>query len=361
MVLRIERDQNRFKKIVRGHIKKELRKYVSRGELIGRQGKELISIPIPQIEIPQFRHGKRGSGGIGQGDGEQGEQLGVGEGGDSPGEHILEVDVSLDELATILGEALELPRIEPRGRRNIDTPRYRYTSMRQVGPESLRHFKKTYREALKRQIMSGSYDVHQPRVVPIREDRRYLSWRKVPEPESAAVIIYMMDVSGSMGDEQKEIVRIEAFWIDTWLSRQYRRLEKRYIVHDAVAHEVDRDTFFRTRESGGTKISSAYAMASKMIDESYSPMEWNIYPFHFTDGDNWGGGDTEVCLELLKSHLLPRVNAFCYGQVKSMYGSGQFIRDLKENMSDTENLLLSEIRSKDAILDSIRDFLGAGK
>lgn len=361
MVLRIERDHNRFKKIVRGHIKKELRKYVSRGELIGRQGKELISIPIPQIEIPQFRHGKRGSGGIGQGEGEQGTQVGVGEGGDAPGEHILEVDVSLDELATILGEALELPRIEPRGRRNVETQRYRYTSMRQVGPESLRHFKRTYREALKRQIMSGAYDVHRPRVVPVREDRRYLSWRRVPEPESAAVIIYMMDVSGSMGDEQKEIVRIEAFWIDTWLSRQYRRLEKRYIVHDAVAHEVDRETFFRTRESGGTKISSAYTMASKMIDESYSPVEWNIYPFHFTDGDNWGGGDTEVCLELLKSQLLPRVNAFCYGQVKSMYGSGQFIRDLRENMPESENLLLSEIRSKDAIVDSIRDFLGAGK
>ncbi len=60
----------------------------------------------------------------------------------------------------------------------------------------------------------------------------------------------MMDVSGSMGDEQKEIVRIESFWIDAWLRRQYQGLESRYIIHDAVAREVDRDTFFRTRESG---------------------------------------------------------------------------------------------------------------
>lgn len=361
MVLRIERDHNRFKKIVRGHIKKELRKYVSKGELIGRQGKDLISIPIPQIEVPQFRHGRRGSGGIGQGEGEQGQPVEVGEAGSDAGDHILEVEVSLDDLATILGEALGLPRIEPRGKRNLDSARNKYTSIRNVGPESLRHVKKTYKAALKRQIMMGTYDPTDPRIVPVREDRRYLSWKKTPEPESAAVIIYMMDVSGSMGDEQKEIVRIEAFWIDTWLSRQYKRLDKRYIVHDAVAHEVDRDTFFRTRESGGTKISSAYSLASGLIDEHYSPYEWNIYPFHFTDGDNWGGGDTEVCLELLRTKLLPRVNAFCYGQVKSMYGSGQFIRDLRESMSDAENLLLSEIRSKDAILDSIRDFLGTGR
>ncbi len=73
----------------------------------------------------------------------------------------------------------------------------------------------------------------------------------------------MMDVSGSMGDEQKEIVRIESFWIDTWLRKQYKGLETRFIIHDAVAREVDRDTFFHTRESGGTMISSAYKLCAR--------------------------------------------------------------------------------------------------
>jgi hypothetical protein len=72
----------------------------------------------------------------------------------------------------------------------------------------------------------------------------------------------MMDVSGSMGDEQKEIVRIEAFWIDTWLKSQYKKVETRYIVHDAAAREVDAHTFYHLRESGGTKISSAYDPAA---------------------------------------------------------------------------------------------------
>ena len=82
----------------------------------------------------------------------------------------------------------------------------------------------------------------------------------------------MMDVSGSMGDEQKEIVRIESFWLDTWLRNAIPgHRVSRYIIHDATAKEVDRETFFRTRESGGTMISSAYKLCAKLIEEEYSP------------------------------------------------------------------------------------------
>jgi hypothetical protein len=171
----------------------------------------------------------------------------------------------------------------------------------------------------------------------------------------------MMDVSGSMGDEQKEIVRIESFWIDTWLRRQYQGLESRYIIHDAVAREVDRDTFFKTRESGGTMISSAYKLASQLIDEHYPSDEWNIYPFHFSDGDNWSMDDTLTCVELLKKDILPKVNMFAYGQVESPYGSGQFIKDLREHFGSEDAVIVSEIRDRDAIVGSIKEFLGKGK
>ena len=181
-------------------------------------------------------------------------------------------------------------------------------------------------------------------------------------PESNAVILYMMDVSGSMGDEQKDIVRTESFWIDTWLRTQYKGIETRYIIHDAAAREVDRDTFFSTRESGGTKISSAYELCNKIIDEEYSPQDWNIYPFHFSDGDNWGD-DTETCIGILKDHLLEKSNLFCYGQVEGLYGSGSFKEDLKRyiDLNHVENLATSEIRSKDEIYDSIKEFLGKGR
>ncbi len=368
MSLRVDQDHSRFRAIVRGKIRKNLRKYISQGELLGKKGKDLVSIPVPQIDVPRFRLNDRQSGGVGQGDGDPGDPLGgdadgdgTGKAGEQAGEHILEVDVTLEELAEILGEELELPDIEDRGKAKIISAKDRYTGVRRTGPESLRHFRRTYRQALKRQIASGSYNAARPIIIPVREDRRYRSWNTEVEPVANAVIVYQMDVSGSMGDEQKEIVRIESFWIDTWLRSQYKGLESRYIIHDAVAREVDRETFFHTRESGGTMISSAYKLCAQMIDSDYPPSEWNIYPFHFSDGDNWSVDDTLLCVELLRTKILPRVNMFCYGQVESPYGSGQFIKDLREHLADDDRVVTSEIRDKEAIVDSIKDFLGKGR
>jgi uncharacterized sporulation protein YeaH/YhbH (DUF444 family) len=366
MVRKIEKDALRFRQIVRGRIKKDLRKYITQGEMIGKQGKHLVSIPLPQIEIPRFRYGSNQKSGVGQGEGGEGTPVdaggeGSGQGGDAPGRHILEVEVTLDELAQILGEELELPRIRPKGNANIQGQRERYTGIRTTGPESLRHLKRTFRRALKRQIAAGIYDPERPVIIPIREDKRYLSWQNRLLPENNAVVIYMMDVSGSMGTEQKEIVRIASFWIDTWLRSQYKNIEVRYIVHDAVAREVDQHTFYHLRESGGTKISSAYELCARMIDQLYSPDDWNIYPFHFSDGDNWSGKDTERCVELLRQYLVPAVNQFSYGQVKSAYGSGQFKGDLEKSCGDEETLVTSEIPNRESIPDCIKAFLGKGR
>ncbi len=365
-IKRIERDKKRFDAIIRGRIKKDLRKHITRGELIGKRGREIVSIPLPQIELPQLKYGRKEMAGVGQGEGGEGTPIGVGEAaggggaGDQPGVHIREVEISIQELAELLGEELELPRIEPRGKRTLKSRRSRYKTVRPTGPESLRSFRRTYRQALKRELASGNYDFRQPMVTPVREDMRYRSWKEEPEPVANAVIIYMMDVSGSMSNEQKEIVRIESFWIDTWIRAHYHGIANRYIVHDAAAHEVDRETFYTTRESGGTRISSAYEMSAKIIAGEYDPQEWNVYCFHFSDGDNWGGGDDERCFELLGERLLPHVNLFGYGQVESRYGSGHFLEALGENVDD-ERLVLSQIPDRDSILDSIKDFLGKGK
>jgi uncharacterized sporulation protein YeaH/YhbH (DUF444 family) len=367
--LRIDQDHSRFRNIVRGRIRQNLRKYISKGELRGRQGKDIVSIPIPHIDIPKLRFGDKQQGGVAQGDGEPGDALsgspqdgdGEGKAGDQAGDHPLEVELTLDELADILGEELELPNIENKGKSAIVDKKDRYVGVRNVGPNSLRHFKRTFRSALRRQIALGTYDPKRPVIIPTRDDMRYKSWKTEEEPVANAVIIYMMDVSGSMGDEQKEIVRIESFWIDTWLRKQYKDIATRFIIHDAAAREVDRDTFFRTRESGGTMISSAYRLAAEMIERDYPSEQWNIYPFHFSDGDNWSVDDTLLCVDILKKLLLPVSNVFCYGQVDSPYGSGQFIKDLKEHFSDDEQLITSEINDRDAIVESIREFLGKGK
>ncbi len=365
MILQINSDHQRFRKIVKGKIRKDLRKFLTRGELLGREGKKYISIPVHGIDTPHFRYGDNESSGVGKGDGKPGDTVdgegGMGPGGTQEGQHILEVDVSLDELAEILGEELQLPRIKPKGKHRITSERDKYSGIRQSGPESLRHFRRTFRRALRRQIMSGLYNADNPRIVFERRDKVYRSWKTVRKPQSNAVIIYMMDVSGSMGDEQKELVRLEAFWIDAWLRKNYQGIESRYIVHDVRAGEVDRETFFRIREDGGTRISSAFRVARDLIENHYAPTDWNIYLFHFSDGDNSSESDSRECCAMLTEHLLPNLNMFGYCQVASAYGSGNFINVVHEHLEGQEDVITSRVNTKDDIYDSIKTFFSEGK
>ncbi|MEW5721859.1 MAG: DUF444 family protein [Thermodesulfobacteriota bacterium] len=360
----IERDHARFRNIVKGAVRSGIRKYLSQGELIGRKGKDLISIPLPQLDVPRFRFGRPGQG-VGQGEGQPGDPVAFdpnadgGQAGDQPGEHMLEVELTLEELAEIMAEELALPNIEPRGKKNITAQKDKYTGIAKTGPESLRHFKRTFREALKRQLITGTYDPRDPQVWPVKEDKRYRSWKSVAAPECNAVIIYMMDVSGSMGDKQKELVRLTSFWIDLWLTTQYKGVERRFIIHDAVAQEVDRETFFHTRESGGTRISSAYEVCLGLMKKTFPAEDWNIYPFHFTDGDNFQN-DNERALGLLKE-ITAQANLFCYGQVEGLYGQGGFIKQLKDKAAGLKNLVGAEIRKHEDIYDALKTFLGTGR
>lgn len=368
MVSKIEQDHQRFRQIVRGKIRKDLRRFLSRGDILAREGRRAVSIPIHDIDIPTFRYGDN-SGGIGMGEGEEGQTVGKPDhqGGEDEGRHVLEVDVTLEELADILADELKLPRIQPKGEHRITTIRDRYTGIRPVGPHSLRHYKRTYREALKRQLSLGTYDPDNPIVIPIKNDLRFRSWNEVRKPQSNAVIFYMMDVSGSMGEEQKELVRLEAFWIDTWLRRNYEGVESRYIVHDVRAAEVDKKTFFSVREDGGTRISSAYQCAKDLLDQHYDKADWNTYLFHFSDGDNSSDADNRLCVKIIRESLLPSCNMFGYCQVASAYGSGSFINVLHEAFPNGEpdelgpRVVTSKVGGREDIYDSLRTFFKAGR
>jgi hypothetical protein len=363
MPLPIEQDVSRFRQIVRGAIRQNLRKYISKGELIGRQGKDVVSIPVPQIELPSFRFGEP-RGGVGQGEGEPGAPIGQaqpgdGEGmaGDQPGDHLLEAEVTLEELAELLGEELELPRIQPKGKRNLESQVLRYQGLRRVGPAGLRYFKRTYREALKRQLAFGTYNWERPTIIPVHDDMRYRSWKTTSRPENNAVVIYMMDVSGSMTERKKELVRLTTFWIDTWLRAHYPHLAFRYVVHDAAAHEVDGQTFYHLQENGGTCISSAYGLCQQIIDADYPVNDWNLYTFHFSDGENSGNEDDQRCLRLLRETLLPAVNLFGYGQVQS--AGGDLFMNRLEEVTDAK-MVRAQINTDDDIYAAIKAFLGKG-
>jgi uncharacterized sporulation protein YeaH/YhbH (DUF444 family) len=374
MVSRIEQDHQRFRQLVKGRIRKDLREYLAKKEMIAREGRGVVSVPIYDVDTPTFRFGDNSTGvgmgepGEGQGDGADGSSAG----GEEPGRHIMEVDVTLEELADLLAEELELPRIKPKGASSLTATKDRYTSVRPEGPSGLRHVKRTYKEALKRQIALGEYDPENPVVVPIKRDMRFRSWTEVPLPQNNAAVILMMDVSGSMGAKQKELVRLEAFWIDTWLRRNYEGIDTRYIVHDIAAKEVDKDTFFSIREDGGTRISSAFTLAAGLVERRFPPSEWNLYLFHFSDGDNSSEADNRQCVETLRQKLLPACNLFGYCQVASSYGSGNFINVLHEafpgsadasgrEAADDLPLVTSAVKGRDDIYDSLRTFFGAGR
>ena len=155
------------------------------------------------------------------------------------------------------------------------------------------------------------------------------------------------------------MVRLASFWIDTWLTSQYTGVERRFIIHDAAAREVDEETFFHTRESGGTRISSAYELCLKLIRESFPPQEYNLYPFHFTDGDNFSDDD-ENALKFL-SELVPMANLFCYGQVETVYGSGQFLHLVKDKAFGEEKVRCAALKDRESIYDALKTFLGTGR
>jgi len=209
----IKRDHARFRKIVKGRIRDNLRKYVSKGEMPSPKGDGTFKIPMPSIDTPRFKFGDKSQGGMGQGNGEAGDPVdgqegeGPGQGGEvgnQAGNKELEVDLSLEELAHILGEELALPNIEPKGKKAMPSVTNKYTSIGMTGPNSLKHFKRTYKEAMKRQIASGTYDFLDPRVIPVKRDFRYRASDAKVEFENSAVVIYMMDVSGSMVTSKKK-------------------------------------------------------------------------------------------------------------------------------------------------------------
>jgi hypothetical protein len=364
MVRRVQRDYGRFQRIIRGHIRgDQLRKYITDPGLIGKQGKDHIVIPVPQIVLPRFRHG-RNAPGVGQGDGEPGDPADgdgndPGQAGSESAEHLLEVELTLDDIVDMIGDELQLPRIRPRGCHNVYGDRAQYKSIAQKGPAGLRDFRRSYQQALKRSVSEGVYNPGDPKVVITPDDMRYRFPRNIPEPESSAVLVFMRDISGSMDEKRTDIARTTFFWLESWLRRQYRRVETRYICHDAEAQVVDRDRFYQLKSSGGTTISSALEACCELVEREYPPSYWNIYPFYVSDGDNQSS-DNEPCMKLLEGRLLPLANIFCYTQVAK---DGNFLQTLTRAFDDDERVASHVVDELDGgkILGAMKAFLGKGR
>lgn len=363
----IDKDFHRFKKIIDGKLRDNLKRFVQKGERIVKKGKDSFVVPMPNIDIPRFKFGS--GDGVGQGDGQPGDKIGQGQGqpgegdpskpGNDEGQKALEAEFSTKELASILGDELELPKIQPKGDHQIAKKIFRYNTLGINGPQSLKHMKKTFFNSMKRQMATGTYDPTKPIFLPNRSDFRYRSFTVDYEFDASATVFYIMDVSGSMGEEQKERVRTASFWMNVWLKSNYQNINMRYIIHDSTAKEVGEQAFFSTKESGGTVISSSYDLIKEIIEKE--KIMDNIYIFQYSDGDNWTEEDNRKCVDMIKNYFLKTVNMFGYAQVTSRYGSGNFLKILEHNLKDEEDLVLSKIDGNEDILKSIKHFLGKGK
>ena len=145
-------------------------------------------------------------------------------------------------------------------------------------------------------------------------DLRYNNRIKQPRPTTQAVMFCLMDVSGSMDEERKDIAKRFFILLYLFLTRNYERIEVVFIRHHTIAKEVDEDEFFHSRESGGTVVSSALKLMQEIIRERYPLTEWNIYAAQASDGDNWDD-DSSTCRDLLVSKILPCVQYFAYVEI----------------------------------------------
>ena len=145
-------------------------------------------------------------------------------------------------------------------------------------------------------------------------DIRYNRFDPQPEPKSKAVMFCLMDVSGSMGQHEKDLAKRFFILLHLFLQRKYQRVELVFIRHTHVAQEVDEETFFYSQESGGTKVSTALVEMQEVIRERFPVSDWNIYAAQASDGDNIAN-DTGVCVDLLENELLPLCQYYAYVEI----------------------------------------------
>jgi sporulation protein YhbH len=187
------------------------------------------------------------------------------------------------------------------------------------------------------------------------DDLRFRTWQPTFKRETNAVVIAMRDVSGSMGEFEKYITRSFYFWMVRFLRTKYNHVQIVFITHHTEAKEVDEEAFFNLGESGGTKVSSAYQLALEIVEERFNPAQWNIYPFHFSDGDNWGEVDNQRCLDLV-NQLLERCNVFGYGEIQE--GGRRSLSTLMSTFQaiQADRFIGVTIASKEEVYPALREF-----
>lgn len=360
-------NRQRFLERYKKHIRKAVSDAVNKRSITDVVSGSEVTIPRKDLSEPIFHHGrggrhkqvhpgnkefvsgdriKRPSGGSGSGNG-QGKAGNRGEGMDE-----FSFRINHDEFLEFMFDNLELPNLVRKQLEDMTEYKIRQAGYTTAGSPDRLNVVRSLRSAHARRIaLSGgdrreiralkkelremevsADDVDPERVLGLRDrikelnaklkrlpfiddfDLKYNNMVKVPSPSNKAVIFCVMDVSGSMTQDIKDMAKRFFMLLYLFLQRNYKEIEVVFIRHHTAAKEVDEEDFFYSRETGGTIVSSALEMTRDVINKRYSPKDWNIYVAQASDGDNWEG-DSSVCSKILTEQIMQKVQYFCYVEI----------------------------------------------
>lgn len=328
----------------------------------GRGGE--ISVPADGVHEPVFRRSRQGgtreyvlpgNKKYVEGDLIPRPPSGGGSGGasaDGGGEDQFRFVLSDEEFIDLFLEDLELPDLAKRQIMGEEKTQPRRAGYRVSGPPSLMSVPRTMRNSLSRRIAlrrprprdlaaleerlreleaSGASEDEilevraelkrqqkRTRAIPFIDpvDVRYRRYESEPRPVAQAVMFCLMDVSGSMDEHMKDLAKRFYSLLYLFLTRRYRYVDVVFIRHTHEAKEVDEDTFFHSRETGGTVVSTALEEMLRVVEDRYPSNQWNIYAAQASDGDNLPM-DNAKTVALLKSAILPLCQYYAYIEVGS--------------------------------------------
>ena len=357
-------NRQRFIDRARGEVREALADALKRRKLGEAAGGEKIAIPTRGITEPVFRPASRGGkreyvapGNKKFGAGDRIERPQGGQGGgrgsaspDDNGEQdAFEFVLSREEFLDLFFEDLELPDLIKTRLRESEATQLTRAGFSVAGSPSNLNIVRTMRnslarrislhrpkpeeiEAIERQVKAateaddaegeaqGLHDLETAQrrtrrvayIDPV--DVRYNRYERVPKPNTQAVMFCLMDVSGSMTEAMKDLAKRFFLLLHVFLERRYKQVNVVFIRHTSNAQEVDEETFFHSRETGGTIVSTALEEMLRVVRERYSPDAWNIYAAQASDGDNYTE-DSDRCSMLLGQEILPITQYFAYIEV----------------------------------------------
>lgn len=366
-------DRRRHKELVEKSIKENLADILSEESIIGESKNRKVKIPIRGLKEYQFIYGRNTPGvGSGEGSEKRGDKIGSdakqskGKGnngaGNEEGDDIYETEISIDDVLSYLVEDLELPDMNKKKMSEILTDnRSKHSGYKKYGINPHLAKKKTVIEKLKR-LQGKKRALREKNILqkierfPFKEDDlRFYRIKKTYKRESNAVIICIMDVSGSMDNTKKYMARSFFFVLSRFIRMKYNNVEVVFVSHTTTAKEVNESEFFHKGESGGTYISSGLNKALEIIENRYSPTCWNLYTFYVSDGDNWLE-DNDRAIKAAKE-ICKVCNLFGYAEIMPDYYTASTIKSKLLNEIKDSNFNAVSIKVKQDLWSALKILL----